>query len=85
MTSNAKTSGGVHGAPLDRGSNEDQERWLAELSATEKAENFPLGGSLILAESPSHALSIGDELRTQGHRTLVHGVYVRTSAVLGTE
>lgn len=66
---------------IDRGSDEDQERWLAELSAAEEAENFPPGGSLILAESPAHALSIVDELRAKGHRALVCGVYVRATAV----
>jgi hypothetical protein len=65
---------------LDRGSAEDQERWLAEIASAEEAENFPLGGSLILAESPSHALLIADDLRARGHRALVCGVYVRTSA-----
>ena len=68
--------------PVDRGSAKELERWLAELSTAEEAENFPLGGSLILAESPAHALSVADELRAKGHRTLVRGVYVRTSAVL---
>lgn len=66
--------------PVDRGSAKEQERWLAELSTAEETENFPLGGSLILAESPAHALSVADELRAQGHRALVRGVYVRTSA-----
>ena len=66
--------------PIDRGSTEDQERWLTELSAAEEMENFPPGGSLILAESPAHPLSIVAELRAEGHRTLVRGVYVRTSA-----
>jgi hypothetical protein len=66
--------------PVDRGSTEDQERWRTELSAAEEAENFPPGGSLILAESPAHALQIVHELRAKGHRALVRGVYVRTSA-----
>jgi hypothetical protein len=63
----------------NRGSAEDQDRWLAELNADEEAENFPPGGSLILAESPEHARSIADELRVNGHRLLVRGVYVRTT------
>jgi hypothetical protein len=65
---------------VDRGSTKDQERWLAELAAAAEAENFPPGGSLILAESPPHALQIVNELRAKGHRALVRGVYVRTSA-----
>jgi len=65
----------------DRGSAEDQERWIAELDAVERAEDFPPGGSLILAESPEHAQSIVDELRAEGHRSLACGVYVRTTHV----
>jgi len=67
-------------SPVDRGSDEDQERWLSELSTAEEAENFPPGGSLILAESPAHALLIAAELRAKGHRALVRGVFVRASA-----
>jgi len=36
---------------IERGSGEDQDRWLTELEAAEVAEDFPTGGSLILAES----------------------------------
>jgi hypothetical protein len=63
----------------DRGTDEDQDRWLAELEAAEVAENFPPGGSLILAESPAHALSIVEKMRTDGHRAIARGVYVRTT------
>lgn len=37
-------------------------------------------GSVILAESPAHALEVAEELKAQGHRTIVRGVYVRTTA-----
>ncbi len=66
---------------LNRGSAEDQKRWLTELDAVEKATNFPLGGSLILAESPQHARSIVDELKADGHLAMARGVYVRTTHV----
>jgi hypothetical protein len=65
---------------IDRGSEEDQDRWLAELEAAEAADDFPAGGSVILTESPSHALKVAEELQGQGHRTIVRGVYVRTTA-----
>lgn len=65
--------------PIDRGSDEDQDRWLTELEAAEAAEDFPPGGSLILAESPAHALSIAAEMKSDGHRAIVRGVYVRTT------
>jgi hypothetical protein len=64
---------------IDRGSDADQDRWLAELEAAEAAEDFPPGGSLILAESPAHALSIAEEMKADGHRTVARGVYVRTT------
>lgn len=67
---------------VDRGSDEDQDRWLTELEAAEEAENFPEGGSVVLAESPDHALEIAEKLRAAGHRTIVRGVYVRTTCVL---
>lgn len=66
-------------APIERGSQEDQERWRAELEA---ADDFPSGGSVILAESPAHALEIAEDLKARGHRAIVRGVYVRTTAVL---
>ena len=65
--------------PVDRGSAEDQDRWLAELEAAEEAESFPPGGSLILAESHAHALSIAEDMRARGHRAITRGVYVRTT------
>ncbi len=65
--------------PIDRGSDEDQDRWLAELKAAEATEGFPPGGSLILAESPTHALSIAEEMKADGHRVITRGVYVRTT------
>ena len=65
---------------IDRGSKEDQDRWLAELEAAEAADDFPSGGSVILAESSTHALKVAKELKAQGHRTIVCGVYVRTTA-----
>jgi hypothetical protein len=64
---------------IDRGSNEDQDRWITELEAAEAAENFPPGGSVILAESPAHALEIVYEMKARGHRAIAHGVYVRTT------
>ena len=67
-------------SPIDRGSKEDQDRWSAELEAAEAADDFPSGGSVILAESPAHALEVAEELKAQGHRTIVRGVYVRTTA-----
>lgn len=67
---------------VDRGSARDQDRWLAELEKAEAEENFPQGGSLILAESPAHALEISQDLRTKGHRVITRGVYVRTTCVL---
>lgn len=63
---------------INRGSAEDQDRWLAELESAEVAENFPSDGSLILAESPDHALKIAQGMATKGLRTIVRGVYVRT-------
>jgi len=66
--------------PIDRGSAEDQDRWLAELETAEATENFPSGGSLILAESHAHALEVAAEIKVRGHRTIVRGVYVRTTA-----
>lgn len=68
------------GSHSNRGSAEDQERWLVELETAETAEDFPSGGSLILAESPAHALEIAEEMKVQGQRTIVCGVYVRTTA-----
>lgn len=65
---------------IDRGRDEEQERHLAELKAAEVAENFPSGGSLILAESSAHALEIAEEMRAGGHRAIARGVYVRTTA-----
>jgi hypothetical protein len=65
---------------IDRGSEEDQNCWLAELEAAEAADNFPSGGSVILAESPAHALEVAEKLKAQGHRTITRGVYVRTTA-----
>jgi len=65
--------------PPNRGSAKDQERWLAELEAAEADENFPSGGSLILAESPTHALEILNQMRARGHRAIARGVYVRTT------
>lgn len=62
-----------------RGSEDEQERWLSEIEAAEEAENFPSGGSLILAESPAHALEVSTELTARGIRTIVRGVYVRTA------
>ena len=59
---------------IDRGSKADQDRWGAELEAAEAADDFPFGGSLILAESPTHALEVAEELKAQGHRTIVRGV-----------
>ena len=66
-------------AAIDRGSAEDQDRWLAELEVAEAAEDFPPGGSLILAESPAHALSIAEEMKADGHRAITRGAYVRTT------
>lgn len=80
MTNSDGTTSSSSDSSVDRGSSEDQERWLAELSAAEEVENFPPGGSLILAESPAHARSIVDGLRAKGHRALVRGVYVRTTS-----
>jgi len=65
---------------IDRGSEEDQDRWRAELEAAEAADAFPSGGSVILAESPVHALEVAKKLKVQGYRTIVRGVYVRTTA-----
>lgn len=63
-----------------RGNDQDQDRWIAELETAERAENFPRGGSLILAESPLHALEIARKMKAQGQRTIVRGPYVRTTA-----
>ena len=65
-----------------RGSAAQQARWLAELDVKSAVEGFPPGGTLILAESPTHAQEVAAELRTQGHRALVSGVYVRTTLVM---
>lgn len=70
----------INNSPIDRGSDEDQDRWLAELEAAEATDDFPSGGNVILAESPAHALEVAAELKVQGHRTIVRGVYVRTTA-----
>ena len=67
---------------IDRGTANDQDRWLAELARAEEAEAFPLGGSLILAESPTHALEIAEDFKARGHRVIVRGAYVRTTLVL---
>lgn len=64
----------IDNSSISRGSDEDQDRGLAELEAAEAAENFPSGGSVILAESPAHALESAEEMKAQGHRTIVRGV-----------
>lgn len=66
---------------VDRGSSADQARWAAELEVAGALEDFPPGGSLILAESPAHALRVAGEVRALGHRAIVRGVYVRTTWV----
>lgn len=65
--------------PVDRGSDDDQKRWAAELSEAERAENFPPAGSVIVAESPAQAQSIVAELTAEGHRAIARGIYVRTT------
>lgn len=67
--------------PVDRGSDDDQKRWSAELAEAERAENFPPVGSVIVAESPTQAQSIVDELTAEGHRAIARGIYVRTTLV----
>ena len=75
--------GPLAGSPVfNRGSAEDQERWLAELELAEAAESFPSGGSLILAESPAHASEVVQDMRLLGHRAIARGVYVRTTCAL---
>lgn len=59
--------------PIERGSDD------------EAAEHFPSGGSLILAESPAHALSIAAKMRINGHRAITRSVYVRTTCDMRAE
>jgi hypothetical protein len=70
---------------INRGNAEDQDRWRTKLKIAEATENFPSGGSLILAESHAHALQIAKELRAQGKRSIVRGAYVRTTAELSEQ
>ncbi|HSX23378.1 MAG TPA: hypothetical protein VLE97_11445 [Gaiellaceae bacterium] len=71
--------------PVDRGTEEERTRWLAELKAAAEAQKFPAGGSLIYAESPAQAQAIAAEMIDNGHDAIVRGVYVLTTLVFRDE